>query len=394
MNIFRLIESKIRKLQANTLTLTSIERNGQTATYQYKLTGEWKKYFRSKSFAVDYGIDISTIPEGVLVIPFLANILPISWLCDAEIFVNEIESNFYDCINKFKNGYIKMYPTLSFKGKVSAQTVKTFTPLAQTTSAMFFSGGVDSFDTFLSHRNEKPLLITLWGSDVTFNDHTGWDAMLLRINYLQEKFNLDSVTIKTNFRKFLRARELDRLVQKNNVNWWYGFQHGIGIICHAAPIAYLKGFKSLYIASSNTEKTKGDDTCASDPTIDEAVCFLNTHVIHDGYEFDRLSKVKHIVDYARETNEYLPLHVCWETSGGGNCSHCEKCTRTILEIYACGENPKKFGFNPELISEKVMIKAKATPTIWYPYYPAVFEELKKRYTQTTIADWAKWIFKY
>lgn len=215
MNFFRKLEYKLRGFQKNTLTVNSIKRNHQTAIYQYTLTGEWTKYFRRKNkFTVDYGIDISEVPEGVLIIPFLANVLPISWLCDAKISVNEIERNFYESIDKFKNGYVAMYPTLSFAGELLANSIKPYKPLTKTKSAMLFSAGVDSFDTFLSHRNENPLLITLWGSDVTFDDNIGWRAMLRRIKYLQDEFGLDSIHIKTNFRKFIRTSELNHLVKK------------------------------------------------------------------------------------------------------------------------------------------------------------------------------------
>lgn len=395
MNIFKAIRNRIRGLQKNSLILGELKCSGNSVTYQYQVKGEWKQYFNNKEkFTVDYGVDVSAVPKGVLVIPFLANVLPISWVCDAEIIVEEIERDFHDSIENFKKGYVEMYPMISFKGKLTTKTISSYEPAPQMTSALFFSAGVDSFDTFLSHMDEKPLLITLWGSDVTFEDAVGWRSMLQRINYMKDSFGLESVVVKTNFRRFLREGALGRLVKISGDGWWHGFQHGIGILCHAAPYAYLRGFKKLYIASSFTEKQKGKVVCASDPTIDEAVKFLGTHVIHDGYEFDRLCKVSHIVDYARQTNNYLPLHVCWEESGGENCSHCEKCSRTILEIYACGEDPEKFGFNPSLISESAVAKRKSDLTRWEFNYIPVIKALKQRYSEATIAEWAKWIFKY
>lgn len=398
MNFFKNIRNQIRKLSKNRLILKSVEKKGSTVTYQYQLTGEWKQYFNEKEkFTIDFGVDVSAVPEGVLVIPLVANVLPISWVCDAEVVINEIEKDFYESIEKFKKGYIEMYPIVSFKGKLTTKTINSYAPVAEKMeSALFFSAGVDSFDTVLSHESENPLLITLWGSDVTFEDTEGWNSILKRIKYMQDSFGYESVVVKTGFRRFLREGALDRLVSiADDIGWWFGFQHGIGIISHAAPYAYLFGFKKLYIASSNAEELKGKAPCASDPTIDNEVRFLGTQVIHDGYEFDRLDKVRHIVDFARKTNKYLPLHVCWKVSGGGNCSSCEKCARTILEIYACGEDPRKYGFDPTLISEVEVAKYKETNFIeWAWYYLPVSRELKKQYTEETIAEWAKWILKY
>lgn len=398
MKIFKTIRNQFWKLKKNSLRLKQlkVDQGGTLVTYEYSVTGEWKRYFsRKEVFTIDYGVDVSSVPDGILVIPFLANVLPMSWVCDAEINIGEIEKDFYESISQIKQGYSQMYPMLSFKGMLTATAVKSFKPLlTKTPSAMFFSAGVDSFDTFLSHKEENPLLITLWGSDVRFDDVDGWRLMLERINFMTDSFGLDSAVVKTSFRSFLREGELSELVSISGDNWWHGFQHGIGILCHAAPYAYLTGFKKLYIASSFTPKQKGRVTCASDPTIDEVVSFLGVQVIHDGYEFDRLEKVRHIVNHADRHKEYLPLHVCWEEAGGKNCSHCEKCTRTILEIYACGENPENFGFEPNLISESVVAERRRDSVRWEMNYSPVIKELKSRYTSETIASWASWIFKY
>lgn len=41
----------------------------------------------------------------------------------------------------------------------------------------------------------------------------------------------------------------------------------------------------------------------------------------------------------------LDLKVCWYRKAGKNCSHCEKCYRTILKIVAEHGNPNDFGFS-------------------------------------------------
>ena len=125
-------------------------------------------------------------------------------------------------------------------------------------------------------------------------------------------------------------------------NWYHGFQHGIGILGHVAPVTWHEGIGTVYIASSNTEGTVY--TCASDPSIDNFVRFCGAKVIHDGYEMDRQDKIQIIADYSRKNGLQIPLHVCWEKRSGDNCCHCEKCWRTILGFYAAGEDPKQYGF--------------------------------------------------
>ena len=73
--------------------------------------------------------------------------------------------------------------------------------------------------------------------------------------------------------------------------------------------------------------------------------FLNCHTVHDQYEFERQEKVDHICSYSNENNLKLKLRVCWITSGGHNCCKCEKCIRTMFEIFTTGNDPKNYGFN-------------------------------------------------
>lgn len=396
MNLTKLLRNKIRSLQKNRLELTSLTvSSDNTVDYKFQIKGEWQKYFRTREkFSINYGIDVLDVPEGVLVIPFLATILPIAWLCNAEIVINEVDANFYKCIDKIKDGYKEMYPMLSFNGRITALAVNSYPQHlthVENKSALFFSAGADSFDSLLAHKQERPLLITLWGSDISFEDTVGWRRIQQRIEETKKLFGCDSVVVKTNFRKILRYGELNKLVAISGDNWWHGFQHGIGILCHAAPYAYIYGFKTLYIASSLTEESKGKVTCASDPSIDEKTSFLNCNVVHDGYKFSRIQKIQHIVDFSRKTNIFLPLHVCWIEAGGENCSSCEKCIRTILEIYACGGDPRKYGFNPLLVSEKVVLDARSTYANWRYVYPEIFNNIQQRYTKDSIEDWAKWI---
>jgi hypothetical protein len=158
------------------------------------------------------------------------------------------------------------------------------------------------------------------------------------------EFNTDFVTIKSCFRRFLDEGILTKAVDKSGDGWWHGFQHGIGIISHAAPAMYALGKNTVYFASSFTAADKGKVTCASDPTIDNFVKFCGCNVVHDGYEYTRQMKIYNITQFAKRTGMHIPLRVCWESSGGSNCCNCEKCWRTILGIYAEGFDPREFGF--------------------------------------------------
>jgi hypothetical protein len=318
---------------------------GHRISYNYTVEGEWEKAFKlDEKFYIEYSCDISPVSSGVAVVPLLANLLPMAWVYDAEVIAPVCDEDFYNSIPEFKKGYIDMYPMMQFGGKLTVAELKKNVPQTQTGVAAFFSGGVDAFNTLTQHADEKPTLLTLWGADVTFDDKIGWKNVEDHLKHTAKEFDLDYVIIKSCFRRFLNEKVLSDQVKKSGDGWWHGFQHGLGIISHAAPVAYVLGKSTVYIASSFTVAEKGKVTCASDPTIDNYIRFCSSCVKHDGYEFNRQMKIHNIVEYSRNHSIKIPLRVCWISKGGTNCCNCEKCWRTMLGIYAEGEAPRKYGF--------------------------------------------------
>lgn len=120
----------------------------------------------------------------------------------------------------------------------------------------------------------------------------------------------------------------------------------------AAPLAYIKHYNCLYIASTYCEKQKGHYVCASDPLIDNNIAFGNTSIVHDGYNMHRQQKIHYLCHERKKLNlPYLNLRVCWQNNANGkNCINCEKCFRTIMDIIAEKENPNKYGleYNKEI----------------------------------------------
>ncbi len=317
--------------------------------YEYKIDGEWKKFFKEEHFYVEYNCNIESIPESIAIIPFICNILPIAWLCNAVVNLKECDKSFYESIPEVKKGFINMYPEFNFKGKINPEKLIDNTNIQNNGSIAFFSGGVDAFDTLLRHINEKPIICTVWGADVKIGNQKGWDNVEKNIKEVSNEYNLEYIILKSNLRECFDNVELANLIKPLLDSYWYYFQHAIGMIGLVAPIDYLKGIGKNYFSSSYTEKDKNGPIpfrCGSDITIESYLKICNAITIHDGYEFDRQGKVHNIVEYCRNNNKKVKLRVCWESvASGKNCCKCEKCQRTMLELYAEGVDPKNYGFN-------------------------------------------------
>lgn len=330
------------------ITVTSVSTIGNRLEVAYTLEGEAGRYFNPavSTFRADYSEDISGVLQGVAVIPFVGNVLPIVWLADLELVVPELDREFFYCLPEVRHGYMLLSPMLNFLGgrlTVGRITDDSYEPSPR--EAVLFSGGVDAFATLLGHVGSHPMPITLRGADVALDDDEGWRVVTDHVRATAETFGLPAPQfVETNFRGFIDyGNHLWRLIRKSPDDWWHGYQHGLGIICHAAPIAWLHKLGRVYIASSFTYDHSF--ICASDPVIDSHVRFAGAEVRHDGYHMNRIEKVRRIVSACERLGKSVTLRVCWASRGGRNCCQCEKCVRTIFNILAVGGNPEQYGFN-------------------------------------------------
>ena len=327
------------------ITLNKIFKVGKTLTYDFAVTEGLSAFFSGKRFLIEYPVEIGAVPDGVAAVPFICNVLPIVWLTNSRLVVKELDQAFYACILNVKKGYETMFPESNFAGEICVRRIVACDIPAQGKSAVFFSGGLDAVQTLVSHLEEKPALISIWGSDIRFDNEDGWRIVHRSIEEYADKYALPDVVIRSSFRDFDCEGELtSKFGQQLKDGWWHGVKHGIGLLGHAAPYVYLNGISTVYIASSNCP-LDGHVRCASNPLTDNQVRFADTRVIHDGFEFSRQDKIRNVVDYVKRTGDQVSLHVCWESQSGNNCCHCEKCYRTMAGLIAEGADPIKYGFD-------------------------------------------------
>lgn len=341
------------------ITINKINKSGSLLTIGFRVPDVLRPYFNTFSFYAEYSQNIEDVSDSICIIPLMVQLLPIAWILDLEIEVDEIDEKFYNSIPDFKKGYQQMYPMIEFKGKIKANRITKNNQKNNRDSndaATFFSGGIDAFATLIAHREDHPDLITVRGSDIHTNDDKGWGIVTSYNQHVADKFGLRFLTIESNFTEFLNQTQLNTLVAKSGDNWWHGFQHGIGLIGLSAPLAWVNGYNTVYIASSFTARDKV--TCASYPTIDNYIAFCGAKVIHDQFEYNRFQKTEHILRFCEANNMRFKMRVCYHDLLGDNCCKCEKCIRSAVAIALLGYNPEDYGFkNPEKIFRNSRFKA-------------------------------------
>lgn len=330
------------------IEIKNIEKNKNRVKILFEWKGNLSKYFKKNYFFYEYNEEIENIPDGIAIIPFLGDILPVIWLTNSILIINELDKNYYESISEVKKAYMKMYPEADFSGEVKVEKIVDYIYKSSNKVCQLFSGGVDSVSTYLSIDEKSPDLVTIWGSDIDIENTNGWKRLEKTVKEFGKNNNSKNILIKSNFRKIYSSGKLTKdFFEQIKINWWLGIQHGIALISLVIPYAYKNKIKTIYIPAS-FNKYDQNVKCASYPTIDEAIKFGSGNVVHEGFNYTRQDKILLISNYLKETNDKnINLKVCWEGDNGKNCSCCEKCLRTITGLYLSDTDPNKLGFNIE-----------------------------------------------
>lgn len=379
----------------------SLEDKRITAEYTVSGTEEWISYFsESRDMYAEYNFSVENIPYSVAVIPFLSNFLPMAWLSDAEIEIDELDKAYYESIPDFKKGFENMHPKFTCGGSVKVNNiVENHSVVSAEKSGAFFSGGVDATNTLISHIDEKPVMITLWGADMHVDNEEGWKTIYNHVSNASRVFGLELQTVKTSCKKVLNIDALNQMINKKEfgVNWYEHFYYGIAFFGQIAPVAYKLGLKTVYLASTNSPDDIGKYTCGSDPTIDDFIRFVDCSAVHDSFCITRQEKVHRICEFRKKTNIASPLRVCWKSYDAVNCCVCEKCCRTMLGIVAEDENPVEYGFPyyNEKVRAQMLNNLRKKYKIQYHviYYKPIQAAIRKKYSYKECPDDLKWLYK-
>ena len=327
----------------NTITLTHTKVQGKRVEYIYEVQGEWAACFNTEeTFFVEYPFNIERITAEILVIPFLGNIMPAAWLYDAVVTVPVCDEDYYYCLSKVREGFEQMYPYLRWNGELIAEKIHKNRKKTSGGAMLLFSGGVDAYTSLIRHKAELPDLCMIWGSDVPLTEHKGWTLLSRKAERSASEFDCSVIPVRTSFRSVLRTGRLGQKIKESGDSYWHGFQHGLALLSLAAPASWQKGRETVYMASSFTREDHA--ACASDPRIDDQVRFCGAKCVHDGYALNRQEKIRLITDFCDRTHVKIKPHVCWKSTDGLNCGHCEKCYRTMLGLLAERKDPREFGF--------------------------------------------------
>jgi hypothetical protein len=182
----------------------------------------------------------------------------------------------------------------------------------------FFSGGVDSFFSVLTHRNELTHLVFVHGFDVELDDTELRDRVAIEARTAAAELDMPLIEVETDLREtFDRCSDWERY-------------HGGALASVALLLRATLG--KIYIAASDPWAVMVP--WGSHPLLDPLWSTDDLTIVHDGSRADRGQKVESFRD---EPVALKRLHVCWENPDGAyNCGRCGKCVRTMLDLRMAG----------------------------------------------------------
>jgi hypothetical protein len=190
-------------------------------------------------------------------------------------------------------------------------------PAAGRAVAAFFSGGVDSFSTLLSHP-EITHLVFVHGVDVAIGDPELAGRVASRLEHAAELLGKSWIAVETDVRG----------LGDSFVPWESYFGSVLASVARLlSPVV-----ERIYVASESPYRRL--HRRGSHPLIDHLWGGDAIRIAYDGARFGRAEKVERIADseVARRT-----LRVCWENRDAAyNCCRCEKCLRTMVALAALG----------------------------------------------------------
>jgi len=270
----------------------------------------------------------------------------------------------------FQKTISKWFPVLS---PVSITVSGTHQKLPVNTSekqvACFFSGGVDSWYTFLKNKDEISHIICVNGLDIRENDPL-WESTKKLVSDVAKEYGKQFVPVETNARFFVDPRrktwggDFTGSPYRNSVLTLGGELAAVGMCLQ-------HNISQVFIASS-VDSSK-EIYFGTHPLLDPLWSTENVLFVEDGFECSRLEKVKALMD---ESFVLSHLRVCGRNFKGiVNCYACEKCVRMMMSLRVLGKTDLSAYF-PKTIDFKLVKRLSLRPST-REYLLEILEEAQK-----------------
>jgi hypothetical protein len=255
--------------------------------------------------------------------PFAAALLiPSMFLCEPLQIEGTISRELREGLTRAMETFLSW--KLPHFRRISIEAAKTERdPERASGVATFFSGGVDSFYTYVKHKDDTvdPIrfFILVRGNDIDIRNCDLWKATRDNVRAIARDGGIEVIEVFTNIQA-----TIEPIVSPD-------YTHGGALA--AVGLCLRKGLGTIYIPA--TFAAGQQPPYGSHPDLDPLWSAEAVRFIHDGNESKRGEKVERISLFPAALKY---LRVCYmNVRGKYNCGQCEKCLRTMSALAAAGK---------------------------------------------------------
>ncbi len=194
---------------------------------------------------------------------------------------------------------------------------------------VFFSAGLDSYYSFLTHLEDISSFVYLDGFDIPLREQSMRMRAIANCREIGRYFKKRAIIVETNARDFI----------EKYVSWSYSH----GSVMGAVGLLLMPQFERFYIAGAGNPADR--EPFGSHPDLDPNWGTEILEFIHEA-EVDKIDKCRLISNYDFALNT---IHVCLRYPESGlNCGECEKCLRSQVYLESVGAAERSTAFPGKL----------------------------------------------
>jgi len=236
-----------------------------------------------------------------------------------------ISRKVYEGLDQYQRVFHAWFPDRFKLIEIRPSSLRNDAPSGTTGRGAAFSGGVDSFYTFLALQEKLTHTIFMAGFDMPVNLTWSIGELTRSFSTMMNEAGIEFIAGSTNIRMFV-----------NSVDWTNA--HGPAL--SATALFFKHRLSEFYVPSSYTDGSY--PRWGTHPELDPLLSSESMSFVHHGSDVNRVQKLRLV---ARAPMSYERLRVCWiQDIGLKNCGICEKCVRTqiALEIVGALANYRTF----------------------------------------------------
>ncbi len=158
--------------EKNRIVLGNPVTQKRRAEYHLEVSGPWARYFRAADFYAEYSHSVEFASYAILMVPVLSIVLPLAWICGAEVSAEFADKDFVQDMEELKKALSARYPGMIRESSlVCGHEVRKRQNDGE--GNLVFGEGGYSFESMLRYEaGEKATAVLILGDSICPEDKT------------------------------------------------------------------------------------------------------------------------------------------------------------------------------------------------------------------------------